>query len=277
MAVPASAFALGAAGQQTPVHLSVSPRHVRYGRPLTLSGTASPADAGGVVEVEFAPAGSSRWELLRSARVQPDGRFRVSTAVPHTGFLQVQGSPDPELVTVAAEMRVRRRAANVLGGQPVDVRGELLPGLAGRSVVLQGFDGGRWDRLASARTRSGGRFRLRYVPGGTGQERLRVKFAGDRLNTRSIAPAGRLTVFRETVASWYDDSGATACGFHAGYGVASPSLPCGTTVIFRYGSRSVTATVDDRGPFVGSRDWDLNQNTAGALDFDGVDTVWSSK
>ena len=34
---------------------------------------------------------------------------------------------------------------------------------------------------------------------------------------------------------------------------------------------------DDRGPVVAGRDWDLNQNTAGALGFGGVDAVWSSQ
>jgi rare lipoprotein A (peptidoglycan hydrolase) len=38
----------------------------------------------------------------------------------------------------------------------------------------------------------------------------------------------------------------------------------------------VNAVVDDRGPFVGGRDWDLNQNTAAALGFQGVGTVWST-
>ena len=70
---------------------------------------------------------------------------------------------------------------------------------------------------------------------------------------------------------------ATACGFHAGYGVANSTLPCGTKVTFRYGGRTVTAVVDDRGPFVGGREWDLNQNTAGALGFGGVATVWSTR
>ena len=45
---------------------------------------------------------------------------------------------------------------------------------------------------------------------------------------------------------------------------------------FHYHGRTVTATVDDRGPFVAGRDWDLNQSTAGALGFGGVDTVWAS-
>jgi rare lipoprotein A (peptidoglycan hydrolase) len=104
-----------------------------------------------------------------------------------------------------------------------------------------------------------------------------VRFTGDRLNSASWAHAGRVTVFRESVASWYTDGGGTACGFHAYYGVANRTLPCGTKVTFRYNGRSVTATVDDRGPFVGGRDWDLNQNTASALGFGGVGAVWSSQ
>ena len=88
--------------------------------------------------------------------------------------------------------------------------------------------------------------------------------------------AGNATVFDSTVASWYDDGGNTACGFHAGLGVANRTLPCGTKVAFHYGTRTVTAVVDDRGPYVGDREWDLNQNTAAALGFAGVGTVWSS-
>jgi rare lipoprotein A len=78
------------------------------------------------------------------------------------------------------------------------------------------------------------------------------------------------------LASWYDDAGATASGFHAYYGVANKSLAFGSTVRFSYGGHQVTATVDDRGPYVGGRIWDLNQNTAQALGFDGVDSVCAS-
>jgi rare lipoprotein A len=59
--------------------------------------------------------------------------------------------------------------------------------------------------------------------------------------------------------------------------VANLSLPCGTKVTFVYNGRSVTATVDDRGPYVSGREWDLNQNTAGALGFGGVADVWASR
>jgi rare lipoprotein A (peptidoglycan hydrolase) len=75
------------------------------------------------------------------------------------------------------------------------------------------------------------------------------------------------------LASWYNDAGGTACGFHAYLGVANKSLPCGTEVVFSYHGRLATAVVQDRGPYVGGRKWDLNEGLAGALGFSGVDYV----
>jgi hypothetical protein len=179
-------------------------------------------------------------------------------------------------VREAARFSLRPHAFNALGGQTVDVHGHLLPALAGRRVHLQGRFDGQWRALGSSRTGRHGGFVVRYHTLGTGQHRLRVLFRGDRNARLAKAAAGTLTVYTPMVASWYYDGGNTACGFHAYYGVANKVLPCGTKVTFDYHGRSVTATVDDRGPFVAGRDWDLNQNTAGALGFGGVDTVWSS-
>jgi rare lipoprotein A (peptidoglycan hydrolase) len=78
------------------------------------------------------------------------------------------------------------------------------------------------------------------------------------------------------LASWYNDAGETACGFHAGLGVANKWLPCGTRVLFNYHGRSAWAVVQDRGPYISGRVWDLNQGLAGALGFDGVDYVQAS-
>jgi len=75
------------------------------------------------------------------------------------------------------------------------------------------------------------------------------------------------------VASWYQDAGQTASGWHAWYGVANRYLRFGTRVLFRYRGRTVIAVVDDRGPYVYGRTWDLNQNTAGALGMWSVATV----
>jgi rare lipoprotein A (peptidoglycan hydrolase) len=77
------------------------------------------------------------------------------------------------------------------------------------------------------------------------------------------------------VASWYYDEGDTACGFHAEYGVANKTLPCGTRVTLNYAGHTVVATVDDRGPFIYGRSFDLDQKTAQALGMWGVATVYS--
>jgi rare lipoprotein A len=177
--------------------------------------------------------------------------------------------------TIAPRFEIlNRRPVNVLVGQAIGIRGRLLPAQAWRRVELQAWNGHGWTRLATAYTRRNGRFVLRYVASGLGAQQLRVRFADAYVQTN--APAAHVTVFQETVASWYNDGGSTACGFHATDGVANKTLPCGTKVKFRLGGRSVTAVVDDRGPFVAGRTWDLNQNAAAALGVAGVATVWSS-
>jgi rare lipoprotein A len=97
-----------------------------------------------------------------------------------------------------------------------------------------------------------------------------------QVNTERAWKLRRNPPMATQLASWYYDGGSTACGYHAGYGVANKWLACGTKVTFRYHGRSVAAEVDDRGPYVGGRVWDLNQATAGALRFGGVDWVQAS-
>jgi hypothetical protein len=295
-AVLAAGQALAAPAQQA---LRITPRsvHIPYGHDVIVRG-AAPSEAGHTVVLEFARHGDTAWQRLSSSTIAGDGSFRLTGTLAQSGVLRAldtsTGSQMPLLarasgggsvaptsapvpVDVAAGVRVRPRPISVLGGQAILVRGRLLPGLSGRKVSLQGRENGRWQTLSSTRTRSAGRFVLRYVADAARQESIRVKFAGDQKNGRATASAGQMTVYREAGASWYEDGGHTACGFHAHYGVANRTLPCGTKVALRYNGRSVTATVDDRGPYVGGRDWDLNQNTAAALGFGGVGTVWSSQ
>jgi hypothetical protein len=300
--IPASAAAF-TAGQAlaapAPEPLQISPhaRHIAYEHDVVVDGAAAAGDAGHTVALEFEARRSSGWRELTSTTVGGDGRFRLAAPLAESGAVRAldltsgsvtplvagRGAPpgaatsNPVPIRVEARVRVRGRRLSVLGGQRIEIRGRLLPGVAGRKVSLQAENGGPWQTVATARTRRAGRFVLRYVADIAGRENIRVRFAGDRLNARSSATAGQITVYREAGASWYNDGGNTACGFHAYYGVANRTLPCGTTVAFRYNGRSVTATVDDRGPYVGGRDWDLNQNTAAALGFGGVGTVWSSR
>jgi Lytic transglycolase len=77
------------------------------------------------------------------------------------------------------------------------------------------------------------------------------------------------------VASWYDDSGATASGFHSYYGVAvcgsggGPCVPFGTRILFCLNG-CVTAIADDHGPYVSGRAFDVNQNVAAAIGLMGA-------
>jgi rare lipoprotein A len=299
--IPASAAAIAAAqalASPAPAPAQIQPqsRHIAYGHDVVLRGSAPASDAGHTVALEYAQRGATVWSQLGSTTIGSAGGFRLAARLEHSGLVRVldtsSGSltsfvasssgdggatSNPVPVDVAAGVHVRRHPINVLAGQAVLVRGRLVPGARGRRVSLQALQGGSWHTLTTTRTHSAGRFALRYVAGSVGEQQIRVRFAGDPLNDRSTAGAGQMTVYRLAEASWYNDGGNTACGFHAGLGVANRTLPCGTKVAFRYGGRSVTATVDDRGPYVGGRDWDLNQTTAGALGFGGVGQVWSSQ
>jgi rare lipoprotein A (peptidoglycan hydrolase) len=55
--------------------------------------------------------------------------------------------------------------------------------------------------------------------------------------------------------------------------VAHRTLPFGTKIEFSYKGRTCVAVVQDRGPHVAGRIFDLGPGTAGALGFSGVGTV----
>jgi rare lipoprotein A len=278
---------------QTAVPSQVSAHRVAFNHPVVVTGSLSSVDAGHRVQLQFQPAGRAVWQWLTSTTVDARGHYRLAAPLRRSGYVRVvdlanAGAPVPlvhareastpsavERVAVDAALRVTPRGHDALSGQHLSLSGRLLPELAGRVVKLERRRGSRWTPIASARTGRHGGFTLRFSPA-YGTHSLRVRFAGDRANARAVAFAGTATGFEQSVASWYDDAGTTGCGFHATYGVANKSLPCGTHVTLRYGARTVVATVDDRGPYVGGRTWDLNQNTAAALGFAGVATVWDA-
>jgi hypothetical protein len=297
LSVPSAAVALNAteADAQSAIQIKLSSRHLSLGRSLTVTGHAGPEAAGRTVALEFAPAGSRQWRVVQTSRVGQRGDFRLVGTLKRSGLVKVATTTPPiartmllgatqasaptsspiEAIAVSSRFQMPVRNIELLGGGRVYIWGHLFPGVGGRKVRLITRSGRGWRTLAGGRTGRHGGFSLSYRAGG-GHRFLRVAFAGDRANTGSSFVAGQVTVFYPSVASWYDDAGSTACGYHAYYGVANKSLPCGTRVTFHRGGHTVTATVDDRGPYVGGREWDLNQNTAAALGFAGVDTVWTS-
>jgi hypothetical protein len=282
LTLPASAAAAlttgpAGAGAQIPIRASLDHRRLGYGGRLTVTGSAPTADRGRTLLLQFAAGGASAWRAVSAARIHTDGSFRLSTSLTRSGAVRVLEEPvrtaraagaassrpatpgvapsQPAKVVVGSSLTTARGAFDG-GGGPIDVTGTLLPRGAGRTVRLEGHAGRGWRTLAMARTHSDGRFAIRYAAGGAGGGQVRVRFAGDRLSGASATLAHELVTFHQTVASWYDDGGTTACGFHAGLGVANRSLPCGTRVTFRYGGRTVTAT---------------------ALGFGGVDTLLASR
>lgn len=75
--------------------------------------------------------------------------------------------------------------------------------------------------------------------------------------------------FHSAVASWYSYAGAVqgACGALRPNGVASRTLPCWTRLVI-CARQCVSALVDDRGPFVYSRQFDLSESLAVSVGFD---------
>jgi rare lipoprotein A (peptidoglycan hydrolase) len=91
---------------------------------------------------------------------------------------------------------------------------------------------------------------------------LAVRVEG--VSCSSVCKAHWISKMPKAQASWYYDAGGTACGFHRKYGVAHKTLPCGTAVRMCK-QRCVTAVVQDRGPFIAGREFDLNPALKGAL------------
>jgi hypothetical protein len=180
----------------------------------------------------------------------------------------------------ASRLRVRRASLNVLAGDRTSIAGTLSPGRAGRPVTLQAIGSHGWRSVARTLTGGGGRFRLRYTPRQTGSERVRVDFTGDAGEAPAHRLLGRLNVYRVAEASWYGGGGSLACGgslTSSTLGVANKTLPCGTLVTLRYGSRSIRVPVIDRGPYVAGREFDLTEATKYALGFGDTGAVWSTR
>lgn len=175
---------------------------------------------------------------------------------------------------------VHGRRLNVLAGDAAVVSGTVRPHLRHIRVALEALHGRTWIVLADARTGARGRFRIRYVPHATGSWRVQLHVSGDSTLKPASRRIGRLGSYRVSLASWYGGGGETACGSYltsATMGVANKTLPCGTPVTLRYGGRTVTVEVIDRGPYVAGREFDLTEATKRALGFEGVGDVWSTR
>jgi rare lipoprotein A len=169
---------------------------------------------------------------------------------------------------------------NALLGKKVRFRGAVEPRLAGRDVVVQYFDPTTqvWTKQARTTVEPDGSFIARWRARRIGQFRLRALVGGEA-RAASTSPELPLSVFRPAIATWYGPGfygNTTACGIvltEELVGVAHRSLPCGTNIAVRYGSRTLVVPVVDRGPFSGEAKWDLTAAAAQQLGFTQTDRV----
>lgn len=208
--------------------------------------------------------------------------LNAAPAVANGGAAAPVAASTTPVTPVAAKARTRTvlsvlaRRTHVRAGRTARIAGRVLPAASGRLVVLQRRAHRRWVTIDRTRTRSHGRYTLRYRTRDAISAALRVRVAGGHRVTGRTRRVGRLEAFRPALASWYGEGQALACGGHLTpgmMGVAHKSLPCGTKITIRYRGRTVRVPVVDRGPYSGAREFDLGPGVRSALRFDGVGTV----
>ena len=171
---------------------------------------------------------------------------------------------------------------NALLGHKVRFRGTVEARFAGRPIVVEAFDPvtQAWAPQADGTVQPDGTFLVRWKARRIGQFRTRAIIGGGGgAQSASASPELPLTVFRPAIATWYGPGlygRQTACGFEMTeelVGVAHRSLPCGTNVAVRYGSRTLVLPVVDRGPYGSQARWDLTAAAAQQLGFTHTDRI----
>jgi rare lipoprotein A (peptidoglycan hydrolase) len=167
---------------------------------------------------------------------------------------------------------VKKKRLHVRVGRTVMAVGNA-PGSVARLQVRRGG----WHTIDRDRTTGSGRFVLRARMRRPVSAPARIAAGG---HTTRI---GRVNAYRIASASWY---GPGLYGNHLGcggtltpgrLGVAHKTLPCGSRLTLRKGSRTVRVRVIDRGPYVGGREFDLTEATARRLHFRGHGGVLTTR
>lgn len=101
----------------------------------------------------------------------------------------------------------------------------------------------------------------------------RIDFSRYLLDPNDLPP-GEFHTSIASVETLYGHRDACGTILRAdGLGVANKTLPCGTEVIFVYHGRAIRVPVQDRGPYIPGREWDLSGAAAEALHFPGLGPV----
>jgi rare lipoprotein A len=180
---------------------------------------------------------------------------------------------DPEASAASAPRGVSLKGQrNVMAHRALTLHGRVTPGGSHPVVVRVGG-----SRL---RTRShDGAYKVRWRAPRAGVYTARARVDGSSVRSHRV----RVNAYRPAAASYYGPGlygGALACGgtlTPGKLGVANKSLPCGSKVTLRYGRKTVTVQVIDRGPYAGNREYDLTAATKAKLGFPSTGTVLSTR
>jgi hypothetical protein len=292
-------LASSAASEDKTARIDASRASVELGDSVVLHGTFPGANKA-PFEVRYRAKGGKRWHTASHARTGASGRYGVRVKPRRSGYWRAQLAAEPqaatgedatpsapaavdrgtgsERVSVRSQTRTSVNGREALVGRTVKVRGTVSPAGAKRRVLVRIGD----DEQVTRAGRDG-KFAISWKAPSTGSYPVRVTARSNRTATGSRDSAGKITAYRQAVASWYGPGlygNALACGgtlTPSTIGVAHKTMPCGTKLRLRYGNRSVDVRVIDRGPFSGSREFDLTSATKQALGFPDVGTVLTSR
>lgn len=209
----------------------------------------------------------------------PIARAAGTDTVSTGGATSQKSSKPAKTVHISGKFTARRATGR--GG--IKVRGIVTGAVNGNARVrlkVRRIGTRNWHSVATRVVRGGHHFTLKWTKGKPGRYRTRLtvnkagKIVSDTL--------GNAYIFRRSFASYYGPGlygGGLACGGRLSpstVGVAHKTLPCGTQVTFKVGSRTVTARVIDRGPYIAGRDWDLTAALKHKLGFGSTGTVYST-
>ncbi len=223
-----------------------------------------------------------RWKRRRAAlALLPAAAMMVTLglagAATGTGPVPAAGGPvtDGEASGGPASVKFGVRRHVMVGGSVV-IHGRVRT--ADSRLVLVKVDG---RKVKTVRSQEDGRFRARWRASHTGVFEAKVVAGGNAV--ARTARSTRVNVYRPVAASYYGPGlygNGTACGrtlTPSAVGVAHRTLPCGTRVTLRYRGRTVTVPVIDRGPFSGSREYDLTAATKAKLGFGSTGNVLTTR
>jgi hypothetical protein len=294
-----TSLASSVASEDKTARIDAARATVELGDSVALHG-AFPGANKAPFEVRYRARGAKRWHTVSHSRTGASGRYGIRVKPRRSGYWRAQLAAEPQAATgagtapsgqaavdrgtgaerirVRSQTRTKVAGREALVGRTVKVRGTVSPAGAKRRVLVRIGD----DRQVT-RTGRDGRFAITWKAPSTGSYPVRVRARSNRTATGSRDSAGQITAYRQALASWYGPGlygNALACGgtlTPSTIGVAHKTMPCGTKLRLRYGNRSIDVRVIDRGPFSGSREFDLTSATKQALGFPDVGTVLTSR